>query len=226
MPSPFPGMDPYLEDARLWPQFQQEFLSQLADWIRRKVRTEYSLRLNEYAYTHTLALFTSVVQEEHHEKFLEIRARHHRPITRIELFGLGVRTLSTGREHYLKLREAALKQGMNLVHIDLLRQGQSPLPLDLSQLPPFDYLVVVERARRPDCYEVYTFTLERRLPKIRIPMLPDDNDLFIDLQEIFDRTYEKAFAKQLDYSKPPPVLLPDETLRWLEQLLRPYRRSG
>ena len=70
MPSPFPGMDPYLEEACIWPAFQQEFLLGLADFIRRKARSEYSLRLDEYSYTHTLTLFTSVVQEEHHEKFL------------------------------------------------------------------------------------------------------------------------------------------------------------
>ncbi|GBD36572.1 hypothetical protein HRbin36_01697 [bacterium HR36] len=224
MPSPFPGMDPYLEDARLWPQFQQDFLTHLADHIRRKARSEYSLRLAEYSYTHTLTLFTSVVHEEHHEKFLEIRNRHNRPVTRIELLGIGVRTLSTGREQYLRAREAALRHGINLVEIDLLRQGQSPLPLDHSNLPAFDYLIVVARARRPDCYEVYAFTIDRRLPKVRIPLLPDDSDLLVDMQEIFDRTYDRSFAQQLDYAKPPPVLLSDETMRWLEQVLRPYRR--
>ncbi|MCS7166460.1 MAG: DUF4058 family protein [Gemmatales bacterium] len=225
MPSPFPGMDPYLEDARLWPQFQHEFLSQLAEFIRRRARAEYSLRLDEYSYTHNLTLFTSVVQEEHREKFLEIRTRNNRLVTRIELLGIGIRTLSTGRDHYLRLRQATQQLGSNLVEIDLVLQGQSPIPVDRAQLPPFDYLVCVSRVRRPDCYEVYTTTLDRRLPRIRVPMLPDDNDVVVDLQEIFDRTYDRSFAQQLDYRKPPPVLLPDESARWVEQVLRPYRIS-
>ncbi|MCS7159756.1 MAG: DUF4058 family protein, partial [Gemmatales bacterium] len=114
---------------------------------------------------------------------------------------------------------------VNLVEIDLLIQGQSPLPIDRTQLPAFDYLVCVSRSRRPDCYEVYTATLDRRLPRIRIPMLPDDNDLVADLQELFDRTYDRAFAQQLDYRKPPPVLLPDASARWVEQILRAHRTS-
>lgn len=223
MPSPFPGMDPYLEEARLWPQFQQGFLTQLAEFIRRKVRSEYSLRLDEYNYTHTLVLFTSVVQEEHREKFLEIRARNGRTVTRIELLGIGIRTLSTGRQHYLRLRQATIKQGANLVEIDLLLQGQCPLPIDRSNLPAFDYLVSVVRSRRPDCCEIYTFTMDRRLPKVRIPLLPDDNDLIVDMQEIFDRTYERVLAQQLDYRKPPPVLLSDQNARLVEQILRDHR---
>lgn len=225
MPSPFPGMDPYLEDAQLWPQFQEQFLSQLADFLRRKARSEYAFRLDEYSYTHTLTLFTSVVQEEHREKFLEIRTRNGRTVTRIELLGIGLRTLSTGREYYGRLREATIKQGANLVEIDLLLQGQSPLPVDRGNLPAFDYAIGVVRARRPDCYELYTFTLDRRLPKIRIPMLADDLELITDIQEIFDRTYDRFFAMKLDYCKPPPVLLPDVAARWVDQVLRNYRGS-
>jgi hypothetical protein len=222
MPSPFPGMDPYLEEACIWPAFQQEFLLGLADFIRRKARSEYSLRLDEYSYTHTLTLFTSVVQEEHHEKFLEIRTRSGRLVTRIELLGIGVRTLSTGREVYQRLREATLKQGVNLVELDFLLQGRSPLPVDRSHLPAFDYLVGIIRSRSPDRYELHTFTIDRRLPKIRLPLLPDDNDLMVDLQEIFDRTYDRLDF-HLDYGKPPPVLVPESTARWIDQILREYR---
>mgnify|MGYP000050080581 CR=1 FL=1 len=225
MPSPFPGIDPYLEDAGLWPTFQHEFLAQLAEFIRRKARSEYSLRLEDYSYTHTLTLFTSVVQEEHREKFLEIRTRNGRLVTRVELLGIGIRTLSTGRDAYLRLREATLKQGANLVEFDFLLQGQSPLPVDPSHLPPFDYVIGVVRSKYPDRYELYAFTIDRRLPKIRLPLLPDDNDLVVELQEIFDRTYDRHFIQRLDYRKPPPMLVPEATARWIDQLLRGYRCS-
>jgi hypothetical protein len=47
MRSPFPGMDPYLEDPAFWPDFHIEFTVALRDALRRRLPPNYEARLNE-----------------------------------------------------------------------------------------------------------------------------------------------------------------------------------
>src|SRR5438309_4730742 len=47
MPSPFPGMDPYLEDPAFWPDFHHRFLDDLCDAIADKLPSDYEARLDE-----------------------------------------------------------------------------------------------------------------------------------------------------------------------------------
>lgn len=47
MPSPFPGMDPYLEDPGYWPDFHHRFIDDLADSIAARLPDSYQARLDE-----------------------------------------------------------------------------------------------------------------------------------------------------------------------------------
>ena len=47
MPSPFPGMDPYLEDPAFWPDFRIEFIVALRNVLRRRLPANYEARLDE-----------------------------------------------------------------------------------------------------------------------------------------------------------------------------------
>ncbi|HET6881482.1 MAG TPA: DUF4058 family protein [Pirellulales bacterium] len=47
MQSPFPGMDPFLEDPAFWPDFHIEFTVALRDTLRRGLPPQYEARLNE-----------------------------------------------------------------------------------------------------------------------------------------------------------------------------------
>ncbi len=41
MPSPFPGMDPYLEDPQIWPSFHHRLADELADQLSPKIGPKY-----------------------------------------------------------------------------------------------------------------------------------------------------------------------------------------
>lgn len=41
MPSPFPGMDPYLEDPSLWPDFHQRLASEIGRQLTPLLRPRY-----------------------------------------------------------------------------------------------------------------------------------------------------------------------------------------
>ncbi len=52
MPSPFPGMNPWLEQDALWHDFHQSFLSGLRDAIADEVSPRYYVALEEHVYIH------------------------------------------------------------------------------------------------------------------------------------------------------------------------------
>ncbi|HEX7379504.1 MAG TPA: DUF4058 family protein [Pirellulales bacterium] len=47
MPSPFPGMDPYLEQSGAWGDFHLEFISCLRSELRRQLPSNYNARIQE-----------------------------------------------------------------------------------------------------------------------------------------------------------------------------------
>lgn len=51
MPSPFPGMDPYLEDRALWPAIHHDFISQITAHIAPQVAPAYIVRIEERVLT-------------------------------------------------------------------------------------------------------------------------------------------------------------------------------
>src|SRR5579859_7138828 len=75
MPSPFPGMDPYLEDGPLWPAFHHQLVLCLYQVLLPGLVDRYRARVGQRHYVTEQALFTSVIREEHHEDYIEIRQR-------------------------------------------------------------------------------------------------------------------------------------------------------
>jgi hypothetical protein len=65
------------------------------------------------------------------------------------------------------------------------------------------------RATAPDRYEIYTATMQKRLPKFKLPLAPDDRDTLLDLQVAFTRAYDLGgFGGLIDYRCPPPPDVP------------------
>jgi hypothetical protein len=50
MPSPFPGMDPYLEDPDMWAGFHTSFIVELQSQLSPLVRPDYFVRVEERVY--------------------------------------------------------------------------------------------------------------------------------------------------------------------------------
>jgi len=88
-------------------------------------------------------------------------------------------------------------------------------------LPDWNYAVTVTRAAQPERYEIYTATLQKRLPRFRMPLASDDRDTVLDLQSAFARCYDQGnFAARIDYKTDPAVTLADDDRKWLDDLLR------
>ncbi len=151
------------------------------------------------------------------ETYLVIRDRETMcVITLIELLSpSNKRSSGDGRHEYMMNRQEILSSPTHLVELDLLRGGLR-LPA-IGTLPPGDYYAIVSRAnRRPKC-DVYSWTLNDKLPVIPIPLQDDDPDATVRLQEVFDIVYQRArYDLSVKYTAPlNPPLTPDE-LKWLQ----------
>jgi hypothetical protein len=182
----------------------------------------YRPRVNQRHYVTEQALFTSIVREEHHEEFIEIRQRGDgRVVTLVEVVSPANKTTVEGRQAYLEKRRSGRSVGANLVEIDLVLQGQPTLEYSREGLPEWDYAVTVTRPANPEKFEIYTATLQKHLPKFRLPLLTEDRDTNLDLQMTFTRCFDQGgFAAKINYAAPPGVPLTEEDQRWLEEWLK------
>ena len=54
MPSPFPGMDPYLEQEDAWHDFHERFIPAVATMLGLQLRPRYIVKIDEHIYVHEL----------------------------------------------------------------------------------------------------------------------------------------------------------------------------
>ena len=55
MPSPFPGMDPYLEQATVWHDFHESMIYECRRLLVPQISPAYVAKLDEHIYVHELA---------------------------------------------------------------------------------------------------------------------------------------------------------------------------
>lgn len=225
MPSPFPGMDPFLEDPRLFPAFQRQFVSCLFQMLLPQVADRYRARIAPRTYVIETALFTSVTREEHSEDTIEIRQRgDSKLVTLIDVVSPANKMTPIGRDAYLRTRQIGKQCCANLVEIDLVLQGQPTLDYSRDGLPEWDYAVTVTRSTQPERYEIYTATVQKRLPKFRLPLASDDKDNVVDVQSAFQRCYDQNnYADTIDYGQEPPAILDETDRRWARELLSQFQ---
>jgi Protein of unknown function (DUF4058) len=165
-----------------------------------------------------------VLPAEITEAFLEVYdAKGRHLVTGIECISPSNKARGRGRNSYRRKRREWKKAGVNLVEIDLLRAGRhlADVPKGaLAAVGHWDYLVNVSRARRSE-REVYPIPLRQRLPRIRIPLKPTDDDAVLDLQSALDEAYDKGpYSGSIDYNlDPTPPLTPDDS-EWANSILR------
>ena len=215
-------MDPYLEDEGLWPPFHHQLVTCLYQILLPGLVDRYRARVGQRRYHTEQVLFTSVVREEHHEDYLEIRQRGDgRLVTLLEVVSPANKTTTQGRTAYLDKRLEGRNASANLVEIDLLLQGTPMLEYSRDGLPEWDYAVTVTRSTQAERFEIYTATLQKRLPRFRLPLAVDDRDTVLDLHTAFTRCYDQGgFAAKIDYKRDPSTPLPDDDRRWLNDVLK------
>jgi hypothetical protein len=210
-------MDPYLEDSQVWPTFHHQFVHRVYQILLPGLVERYQARISQRHY-----VTEQVPPTDQHEDCVEVLERGTgKLITLLDVVSPANKTTAAGRTAYLDKRQEGREAGANLVEIDLVLQGQPTLEYSRDGLPDWDYAVTVTRSTQPERYEIYTATLQKRLPRFRLPLASDDRDTVLDLHAAFVQCYaEGAFAKQVDYKREPPAPLSEDKRRWLDTLLR------
>jgi hypothetical protein len=222
MPCPLPGMDPFLEDEKIWPAFQHQLVACLYQVLLPGLDDRYRARISQRSYVTEQPLFTSIIRDQHQEEFIEVRQRaDNRLVTLIDVVSPVNKVRLQGRAAYLETRKQARIHNASVVEIDLILQGQPMLDYSRDGLPEWDYAITVTRCSQPERYEIYTTTLQKRLPRFKIPLAPDDRDTVLDLQATFARCYDQGnFSSQIDYKRDPGMKMAEDDLKWLGEHLR------
>lgn len=136
----------------------------------------------------------AVEELERKVRTLQLRDADNNLITTIELLSP---TNKSGRgfEAFKTKQEALFRAGVNLVEIDLLQPGKRRF-WD-SRIADTPYVITVSRSSTRKI-DVWTFTPNDPIPNPPIPLLPEDEDVTLDLQKVVRSTFEGgAFARKL-----------------------------
>ncbi|MGD9855256.1 MAG: DUF4058 family protein [Planctomycetaceae bacterium] len=267
MPSPFPGMDPFIE-AQEWEDFHTTFITVMREQLSPGLRPRYLVRVERRDYVEHrddpdaelvvrigdvtvvsgdldavlsgggAATATTVgpvvcelaMPQERRETYLVIRERETEEVVTIieTLSPSNKRKGGDGWREYLSKRDEVISCQTNLVELDLLRGG-TRMPVFPSRrrktpVPAGDYYAIISPARRRPNVDVYAWTLAQPLPTVRIPLLPEDDAVSLNLQEVFSTVYDRAaYDLSLNYGATLDPPLPEPFVRMVEPLARRRR---
>ena len=214
-------------------------------FVARSAGRCYSLPLHQLSYEKLLSPIqnsgdTTTIAEtppiiiEHSAQTIEIEESHieiynieqERVVTVIELLSPSNKTLeSTEHNEYTKERCKILHSSAHFIEIDLLRSGQHTVAIPYKAVASrrhFDYLINLRRAdSKFNQFECWPFTVQERMPTIRVPLAAGWPDTLADLQSVFDSVYDKSrMRQQVNYKREPePPLSPADTA-WADALLK------
>ncbi len=209
MPSPFPGMNPYLEHPDRWSTVHNRCIVAIADVLTPLLVPRYQVDIEKRIY-----------QFEVHEAFLEIKeVATGLVITMIEIL-LPTNKRGQEREKHDKKRQRVLSSRTHLIEIDLIRSGE-PLPMTGDE-PRSNYRVLVSRAIDRPTADLYPFNLQDPMPTIPVPLQFGDPEPMLSLKELIEDIYDRSgYSHFIDYNlEPSPPKLSPSDQSWLDQLLR------
>lgn len=259
MPSPFPGMDPYLEShwrdvhASLIIYTRDSLQGVLPGSLRARVEERVLLETPQGLRDHPLFPDVRVVEfaqkreaagepgasvalaepwvvdaetESPTETYIEIIdvESGDRVVTVIEFLSPSNKSPGPNREQYQRKQREICCSDTNLVEIDLTRVGSHTLAFPLEHIKSrgrTPYMACVRRVTRRGKVEVYAMPLSEKLPAIRIPLRPEDEDVRLDLQALIDQCYRNGgYEGTIDYSLPPDPPLLGNDGEWADKHLR------
>lgn len=258
MPTPFPGMDPYLEKW-VWEEVHTRLIVALADFLTPKIKPKYRVSIEKRTYfqiefrqskTEDLLGLPDLVitkpknlhevmdapytvtpivgrlptREEIYEKrerYLEIReVATNQVITALELLSPSNKRRGEGRDRYEIKRLEILASEAHFIEIDLVRTGDV-LPVGIPTDAAGDYRILVSRAHHRPRADVYAFKLRQPIPNFPVPLLQEDPEPIVPLNQLVHELYDRAgYDMAIDYNQPLEPPLAQEDQEWAETLIK------
>jgi len=146
-----------------------------------------------------------------------------RVVTAIEFLSPANKVGIDGRLAYRRKQREFLEAGVNLVEIDLVREGDHVLAVPAERIPlayRTPYSVCVRRAKHPGRVEIYRAPLREPLPNIPIPLRATDRDIVLQLQPLIAACYRDGSYRRINYRNEPAPRLGEDDAAWADELLR------
>lgn len=220
MPSPFPGMNPYLEHPDRWSTVHNRLIVALADALTPQLLPKYQVDIEKRIYEVVGVVKVTVpLTEEVREAYLEVKeAATKAVITTLEILS-PTNKQGDGRQKYEAKRQRVLRSQTHLVEIDFLRAG-APLPV-MEDLPQSHYRILVSRSTDRPTADLYLFNLPDSIPSFALPLRSDDREPTVDLQAMLHEVYDRSgYDYFIDYRVDPLSPMSEADVAWLDARLR------
>lgn len=245
MPSPFPGMNPYLEEDDVWHDFHGRFLPAAAEELTAQLVPDDIVKIDEHVYVHeprggpgrarragpataaepgpggspmSIVLDLPDADEVERQSFVTIRTGANRElVTVVELLSPSIKQSGWPRSSYAEEQHRLSKRSVHFVQIDLLRGGL-PMLVSKGRRASADTVLVCRSEERPIA-GFWPIGLRDPLPKIPVPVRAPDRDAALDLQRLLHRIYDAAGYHYYIYDGRPDPPLGPEDAAWAESLI-------
>ncbi|MBE7532074.1 MAG: DUF4058 family protein [Chloroflexi bacterium] len=250
MPSPFPGMDPYLESYE-WTSVHHSLSAQIARQLAPKVRPKYIVRLAErfvVEVSNDLELSRANIYPDvgvaEAKAMYQVETASERPLRLATFMPAKVPHVTIEIRHVvdgalvtaIEIISPTNKRGEGyrqyLEKRELVLASETHLlEIDLlsmgrrvpmrDPLPDAPYFVFLSRVEKRPYLDVWPVQLDEPLPTVPVPLLPDDPDVSLDLQLALTTMYDElGFDLSVDYRQPPEIPLEGKTAVWAAELLQ------
>lgn len=253
MPSPFPGMDPYLEDPDHWPSFHAKFISEIDTQLGGVLGDRYRSDIEKRVYI--------LDDEDPGAQFVaDLAIRTGGESTgdvKYEAASGGIAVMETWplevTEWYLAIRSSDASKVVTILEVlspankthgsrgrikyrskreRILRSRTHLVEIDLLRAgkppmpvksPSSDYRLYVSKSDRRPQGKLWPFDLSDPLPSVPIPLLGSES-VTLDVQSAFDATFRHGhYDRKLDYNGSPVPPLSPTQSKWAKKLLKARR---
>lgn len=246
MPSPFPGIDPFIESSNRWNDFHHGMLVAMRTQMNAGLPPEFIARLGTRVQmtaedvppsANSKALSTASHMNGPHrlpqdmgapgayeQLFIDVlHVPRQRTVAHVEMLCPPNKAGCNDRTAYLATRRDLVHHGVNLVEIDLLLQGER-LPM-LAPLPRGNYYAFVTRSVSPSNCDIYSWSIRDPLPVVPVPIDDEGREIGLNVAAAFSDTYEHGrYDRVLQYDTPPSFLNAEDQ-EWVAKVFSESYRS-
>ena len=246
MPSPFAGMDPWLERPDLWPDVHNGLIAAVRDVLGPRLRPRYFVALEERVYVEEaqgLALVgrpavavvgprsvgagegqaaAAVVEVElpiadrQRETYLEIRSAGEGEVVTV-LEVLSPANKRSGEGRRVYLQKRSVVLATLTSLVEIdLLRAGEPMPV-VGDPPSSDYAILVSRSwQRPKAH-LLPFGLRDPIPPVPVPLRKGEEEPTVEMGAVLAGLYERAsYDLRVDYRRPPEPPLVADDVAWAE----------
>ena len=222
MPSPFPGMNPYLEQPELWSEVHSRLIVAIAIAIEPELNPNYRVAVEKRIYLSTSSELVgipdiSLISKESTPSDSSITL-----LTRTEPISVQLPLPETIEESYLEIKEIPSNRVITVIEVlspknktagegrnayetkrqQVLGSRTNLIEIDLLRggkpMPILgvkqrsDYRILVSRGSQLPQAQLYAFSIRDPIPCFGVPLQPPDAEPQLDLQTILIGVYNQA----------------------------------